>query len=188
MAHRYANFWSDAAGELTAVSHTRASVIRWGVVIALTAIWIVGGLYYWRDQSPTEAIYRTIGAVGMWEQYFLHDAGRNPQTMLLEVVRFAALAAPTVGLLFAFSGQLGGSLARIFNLGAAHHIVIAGNSPAAGAIAGAETMPRARAAGLSAERHLIDSDSYHFFDRLGDAIVTGPTGNNVRDLRLLLAR
>ena len=131
MAHRYANFWSDAAGELTAVSHTRASVIRWGVVIALTAIWIGGGLYYWRDQSPSEAIYRTIGAVGMWEQYFLHDSSRNTQTMLLEVVRFAALAAPTVGLLFAFSGQLGGSLARIFNLGAAHHIVIAGNSPAA---------------------------------------------------------
>jgi glycerate-2-kinase len=26
------------------------------------------------------------------------------------------------------------------------------------------------------------------FARLGDAIITGPTGNNVRDLRLLLAR
>jgi hydroxypyruvate reductase len=31
------------------------------------------------------------------------------------------------------------------------------------------------------------SDSYNFFSKLGDAIVTGPTGNNLRDLRILLA-
>jgi glycerate-2-kinase len=34
---------------------------------------------------------------------------------------------------------------------------------------------------------LRNSDSFNFFDRLGDAIITGPTGNNVRDVRLLLA-
>ena len=61
----------------------------------------------------------------MWDEYF------NAHEPMLEVVRFAALAAPVVGLLFAFSGQLGRSLARIFNLGAAHHIVVAGDSPAA---------------------------------------------------------
>ena len=31
------------------------------------------------------------------------------------------------------------------------------------------------------------SDAYGFFERLGDALVTGPTGNNVRDVRLLVA-
>lgn len=129
MAHRYANFWSDAAAELTAFSHTRASVIRWGVVAALTATWIGGGLYYWREQPTSEAIYRTISAVGMWDQYFTaadHNGG-----MLLDIVRFAALAAPVVGLLFAFSGQLGRSSARMLNLLAARHVVIAGQSPAA---------------------------------------------------------
>ncbi len=50
---------------------------------------------------------------------------------MLQVVRFAAVAAPVVGLLFAFSGQLGRSLARMFNLGASHHVVIAGDSAAA---------------------------------------------------------
>jgi hydroxypyruvate reductase len=30
------------------------------------------------------------------------------------------------------------------------------------------------------------SDACTFFERLGDAIVTGPTGNNLRDLRILL--
>jgi hypothetical protein len=125
MAQTYANSWSQAAAGLTAMSHTRAGVFRWGVVLVLTAIWIGGGLALWWGEGPTEAIYRTLGAVSMWDQYFSTD---EP---LREVVRFAAIAAPAVGLLFAFSGQLGRSLARMFNLGAAHHVVIAGDSPAA---------------------------------------------------------
>lgn len=125
MAHTYANTRSRAAAWLTAISHTRAGAFRWGIVILLTVIWIGGGLYLWRDQGSLEAIYRTLSAVSMWDQYF--DA-REP---LRELVRFAALAAPAVGLLFAFSGQLGRSLARIFNLGAKHHVVIAGDSAAA---------------------------------------------------------
>jgi hydroxypyruvate reductase len=32
------------------------------------------------------------------------------------------------------------------------------------------------------------SDAYGYFARLGDAIVIGPTGNNLRDLRILLAQ
>ncbi len=65
---------------------------------------------------------------------------------------------------------------------------IDGNSPAAGAIADVLSIARARALNLSPEDHLYRSDSYKFFDALGDAITTGPTGNNVRDLRILLAR
>ncbi|HEY6402599.1 MAG TPA: DUF4147 domain-containing protein, partial [Blastocatellia bacterium] len=65
---------------------------------------------------------------------------------------------------------------------------IDGNSPAAGAIADSESLRRAEEKGLSAERSLQNSDSFNFFNALGDAIITGPTGNNVRDLRILLAR
>lgn len=64
---------------------------------------------------------------------------------------------------------------------------IDGHSPAAGAIADTGTIRRAAAQGISAEAHLINSDSYNFFRAIGDAIITGPTGNNVRDLRILLA-
>ncbi len=64
---------------------------------------------------------------------------------------------------------------------------IDGNSPAAGAIADRNTTRRARARGVSPELHLDNSDSFNFFDQLGDSIMTGPTGNNVRDLRILLA-
>jgi hydroxypyruvate reductase len=62
-----------------------------------------------------------------------------------------------------------------------------GNSPAAGAIVDGTTMARARAAGFDAEKELGRFNSFPVFERLGDAIVTGPTGNNVRDLRILLA-
>ncbi|MBS1787704.1 MAG: DUF4147 domain-containing protein [Acidobacteria bacterium] len=64
---------------------------------------------------------------------------------------------------------------------------IDGNSPAAGAIADAETVRRATTQGISAERCLINSDSFNFFNSLKDAIITGPTGNNVRDLRIFMA-
>jgi hydroxypyruvate reductase len=64
---------------------------------------------------------------------------------------------------------------------------IDGSSPAAGAVADGETLARARAAGLDPEDYFRRSDSYTFFHKLGDAIETGPTGNNLRDLRILLA-
>jgi glycerate 2-kinase len=62
-----------------------------------------------------------------------------------------------------------------------------GNSPAAGAVADGETLERGRAIGLNARFMFRESDSYSYFARLGDTIVTGPTGNNLRDLRILLA-
>ncbi len=62
-----------------------------------------------------------------------------------------------------------------------------GNSPAAGAVADGETLERGQAIGLNARYMFRESDSYSYFARLGDTIVTGPTGNNLRDLRILLA-
>jgi len=64
---------------------------------------------------------------------------------------------------------------------------IDGNSSAAGAIVDGTTLDRAKARGLDAQAHLIRFDAYPYFAALGDTIVTGPTGNNLRDLRILLA-
>jgi hydroxypyruvate reductase len=49
------------------------------------------------------------------------------------------------------------------------------------------TVERAKARGLDAAAHLAGFNAYPFFEAIGDAIVTGPTGNNLRDLRILLA-
>ena len=62
-----------------------------------------------------------------------------------------------------------------------------GNSPAAGAIADGTTLTRAQAAGLDPLTSARRADSYGFFASLGDALLIGPTGNNVRDLRILVA-
>jgi glycerate 2-kinase len=64
---------------------------------------------------------------------------------------------------------------------------IDGNSVAAGAIADGSTLERARRLGLDAHVALEKFDAYPFFSELGDAIEIGPTGNNLRDLRILLA-
>jgi hydroxypyruvate reductase len=64
---------------------------------------------------------------------------------------------------------------------------IDGNSPGAGAVADGETLARAQAMGLEPAEALRRSDAFTFFLRLEDAIVIGPTGNNLRDLRILLA-
>jgi len=63
---------------------------------------------------------------------------------------------------------------------------IDGNSPAAGAIVDSTSIKRARRIGLDPADFLNRSDSYSFFVALGDTITTGPTGTNVRDLRILL--
>ncbi len=64
---------------------------------------------------------------------------------------------------------------------------IDGNSPAAGAVADGATLEHARAAKMEPRDFYQRSDAFTFFERLQAAIITGPTGNNLRDLRILLA-
>jgi len=64
---------------------------------------------------------------------------------------------------------------------------IDGNSPAAGGLVDGATLARAVAAGFTVGAALDAYDAFSLLAMLGDAITTGPTGNNLRDLRILLA-
>ena len=64
---------------------------------------------------------------------------------------------------------------------------IDGNSAAAGAVADPTTACRARRFAFVPEESLARFYSCPLFTALGDAVITGPTGNNLRDLRILLA-
>lgn len=64
---------------------------------------------------------------------------------------------------------------------------IDGNTGNAGAIADPTTVDRARAFGFDPEESLRAFNACPLFTALGDAVVTGPTGQNLRDLRLLVA-
>ena len=61
-----------------------------------------------------------------------------------------------------------------------------GPTDAAGAVVDGETLARARACGLDPAAALANNDTYSFFERLDDLIVTGPTNTNVNDLWLAL--
>ncbi len=57
-----------------------------------------------------------------------------------------------------------------------------GSSKAAGAIVDGKTMERAKSLGLNAATYLKNNDSNTFFHKLGDEIITGPTGTNGNDI------
>lgn len=63
---------------------------------------------------------------------------------------------------------------------------IDGNSPAAGALLSPASLERANRRGLSLDAYLERNDSYGFFAALDDALVTGPTGNNLNDYRAVV--
>jgi glycerate-2-kinase len=63
---------------------------------------------------------------------------------------------------------------------------IDGPTDAAGAIVDGSTLKRADTMNMDALQFLADNDSYTFFSRLGDALLTGLTGTNVNDLILIL--
>lgn len=61
-----------------------------------------------------------------------------------------------------------------------------GPTDAAGAFASNGVIVRAVELGLSPEKYIEASDSYHFFEKAGGLFKTGPTGTNVCDIQLLL--
>jgi hydroxypyruvate reductase len=63
---------------------------------------------------------------------------------------------------------------------------IDGPTDAAGAIADGFTVQRAEELGLDPSSHLERNDSYHLFKRLGDLLITGPTGTNVMDMTAII--
>ena len=64
---------------------------------------------------------------------------------------------------------------------------IDGNTRAAGAIADPTTVARAHTFGLHLKASLANFDACPMFTALGDSVVTGPTGHNLRDLRMMIA-
>ena len=63
---------------------------------------------------------------------------------------------------------------------------IDGNTDAAGAIADGSTVMRAKRIKMNPETYLDDNNSYSFFKKLNDLVITGPTRTNVMDIMLLL--
>jgi len=86
------------------------------------------------------------------------------------------------------------SLAAAIDIAGADSIVVLsggtdgtdGPTDAAGAIADTNTFKKAKDMGVDPYKFLENNDSYHFFKKLDDLLITGPTNTNVMDLRILL--
>ncbi|MBN2060897.1 MAG: glycerate kinase [Deltaproteobacteria bacterium] len=63
-----------------------------------------------------------------------------------------------------------------------------GPTDAAGAIVDPLTRTRGKEMGMDEAEYLLENDSYHYFDKLGDLIRSGPTNTNVMDVRFILVR
>lgn len=61
-----------------------------------------------------------------------------------------------------------------------------GPTDAAGAIANGKSVARAKKLGMDSEEFLRRHDAYHFFNKLDDLIITGPTNTNVMDIHCIL--
>jgi glycerate-2-kinase len=61
-----------------------------------------------------------------------------------------------------------------------------GPTDAAGAICDTTSLTRANKLNLDINNYLNNNDSYNFFKKLDDLIITGPTGTNVMDLRIII--
>jgi glycerate 2-kinase len=59
-------------------------------------------------------------------------------------------------------------------------------TPASGVIYDGATLARGDELGLDARDFLERNDSYTYFQYLDDLLITGPTGTNVMDLRIML--
>ncbi len=82
-----------------------------------------------------------------------------------------------------------GGLGRVAALASVGTDGVDGPTDAAGAIVDPETALRARALVLDPPAaYLAENDSHAYFDRLGDLVRTGPTGTNVGDIQVVLAR
>ncbi len=86
------------------------------------------------------------------------------------------------------------ALAAAISIEGQHHITLLsvgtdgrdGPTDAAGAIINSNTALVARKKGLEPEKYLQNNDSYTFFSEMDSLIKTGPTGNNLMDLQIVL--
>lgn len=131
MSGRNGNIWAMRAAGFTKLSNQRKPRVKWLMILTLAVVWAGAGYMGWMEQrdNVSDAIYKTIGALTVQDSY-----GTDPNAYHA-LGRYAGVALPFVGLIFAFSGQLGEAIARLFLLGARGHVVIAGATPAALALA-----------------------------------------------------
>jgi glycerate-2-kinase len=61
-----------------------------------------------------------------------------------------------------------------------------GPTDAAGAVVDGQTVIKAKSHGMNPGTYLSNNDSYHFFKKIQELVMTGPTGTNVMDIQIMV--
>jgi len=61
-----------------------------------------------------------------------------------------------------------------------------GPTDAAGAVVDNYSLSKAEKLGLDYKSYLMNNDSYSFFNKMGDLVITGQTGTNVADIGVII--
>ena len=130
---------------------------------------LIDKLLAMREAESSEAICLISGGEVSCSVSGRGFGGRNQEFVLYCAARLAACG---------FSGRI-----AVLSCGTDG---IDGNSSAAGAVGSAGVIRSEGDVGLDASSFIAENNSTSFFCEAGGIIVTGPTGNNIRDLRILL--
>ena len=153
--------WGGRESEATSVTVAGKRVVSYtyqGVSHPVTSSKVTAAKITYEDQGVTVTLTRTPGA-----------GGRNQQFALACALDLANHPGERLAVLSAGSDG------------------IDGNTRSAGAIADPTTVARARAFGFNPEQSLAEFNACPLFTSIGDSVATGPTGHNLRDLRLLIS-
>jgi glycerate 2-kinase len=63
-----------------------------------------------------------------------------------------------------------------------------GPTPAAGAVVDPLTLRKGEEMGMNAAVYLADNDAFHYFKKIDQLLITGPTKTNVMDVRIILVK
>jgi glycerate 2-kinase len=177
---------------LVAAACERAEALGWKVVIDNTcddwdyreaAQYLLAKLHELRKQAPRVCLL-SGGEVTVRLGKNPGTGGRNQQFALACAL---ALAGVRITDSLPVTCSLGASPGESIVILSAGSDGVDGLSAAAGAIADPTTIARAKALALDAFASYCAFDANPLFAALGDTVVTGPTNNNLRDLRILLS-
>jgi hydroxypyruvate reductase len=135
---------------------------------------------------------RDVGTVmaGIALQVAKHGQPFSPPCVLLSggeatvTVRGQGRGGPNVEFLLALAVALNGQLG--IHAIAGDTDGVDGMEDIAGAVISPNTLARAWVKGIKPKDSLAANDAHHFFQDLGDSVVTGPTLTNVNDFRAIL--
>ena len=157
-------------------------------------------------EQTLKAKYPDSEILFLWERKSHITKSANPATKIIIILFFFSIlfALAGLGLLYMRMGEskypfyisLVFALAATLEIAGWEEIVVLsagtdgtdGPTDAAGALADGETYRRAKAMGLDPWACLKENDSYPFFEKLGDLLITGPTGTNVMDLHIMMVQ